>query len=671
MNANARQSILSLISSPPVLAVVLFGVNFYLCRELFTTEYLAILDSIEGAYVGLARWIMENPFEWKWFPLWYCGIPFQNAYPPLLHYLVAGVAAAGGLSPALAHHAVTATMYCLGPVTLFWFAHRLSDDRWTSFLAALFYTCISSSALLIPEIASDVGSALGSRRLHVLLRYGEGPHITSVALIPLALIALDWALQRRKPLPVFTAAVTMAAVVLTNWLGAFALAAGIVCYLLATLSQDWRRAVAWSAVIGMVAYLLASPWIPPSTIDAIRHNSQRIGGDYGWTLMHLAYAAAFGAAFLALWLIARKRSAAPVTQFSLLFLLFMGAPPLAAYWAETYVLPQPHRYHIEMEIPLALALVFGIGAMTRRLGRYVRLGVTAAGVLVMLAVLGPSRDITRWYTRPMAMEETVMYEAARFLDGNLRGERVFATGAVRFWLNAFSNNPQLGGGFDQGITNPQIPAVSYGLTTLTKDGDRAAAWLRSYSVRAVSLGGPDSRDPYKDYRDPAKFEGILPEIWRSAGDAVYRVPQEPPSLARVIREEEAVWHLPSPYVDASPLAAFDRAALDPERPRPEFQWLRTHHARIRAGLADGDLLAVAVTHHPGWSASVQGESRTIRRDALGLMVVDPACAGDCVVDLVYDGGTEMKLANLASAATILLGAGWGIWDFRRRRRLQI
>ena len=61
-------------------------------------------------------------------------------------------------------------------------------------------------------------------RLGVLAKYGEGPHMTSLALIPIAL-AFTWlALERRRPAAVALAAVFCAAVVSNNFYGATALA---------------------------------------------------------------------------------------------------------------------------------------------------------------------------------------------------------------------------------------------------------------------------------------------------------------------------------------------------------------------------------------------------------------------------------------------------------------
>ncbi|MGC8793166.1 MAG: hypothetical protein ACP5U2_07215, partial [Bryobacteraceae bacterium] len=75
-------------------SVLLLALNFAICRELFWTEYLRHMGSIEAAYIGLARYIVQNWRDLSWFPLWYAGIPFQNVYPPLLPLLVAIFAAA-------------------------------------------------------------------------------------------------------------------------------------------------------------------------------------------------------------------------------------------------------------------------------------------------------------------------------------------------------------------------------------------------------------------------------------------------------------------------------------------------------------------------------------------------------------------------------------------------
>ena len=65
-----------------------------------------------------------------------------------------------------------------------------------------------------------------------------------------------------------------------------------------------------------------------------------------------------------------------------------------------------------------------------------------------------------------------------------------------------------------------------------------------------------------------------------------------------------------------------------------------------------------VTFDEGWHASVNGAPRRIWGDKLGQIVFEPRCDGACAVDLVYDGGTEMRLAR---AASVLALAGGGLW----------
>ncbi|MGH9720537.1 MAG: hypothetical protein ACRD8O_10020 [Bryobacteraceae bacterium] len=114
----------------------LIAVNAWIIARLFRTEYTEWVSSIEGAYIGLARWIARHWTQLDWYPLWYGGVPFENTYPPLLHVVVAATAQATGMSEARAYHTVCGAMYCLGPVTLFWLTWRLSGSRWKGLLAA-------------------------------------------------------------------------------------------------------------------------------------------------------------------------------------------------------------------------------------------------------------------------------------------------------------------------------------------------------------------------------------------------------------------------------------------------------------------------------------------------------------------------------------------------------
>ena len=122
----------------------------------------------------------------------------------------------GGLSPALSYHLVCAVTYCLGAVTLFLAAHRLSGLFWPAWFAGAAHSVRSPSAWLLADVANDIGGPLNARRYQTLMFWGEGPHVTSLMLIPVAILALDWALRERRPVPVYVGAIALASVVLSE-----------------------------------------------------------------------------------------------------------------------------------------------------------------------------------------------------------------------------------------------------------------------------------------------------------------------------------------------------------------------------------------------------------------------------------------------------------------------
>ena len=330
-------------------ALLLFCLNAYVCRELFVTEFTQHMGSIEGAYIALARYVMEHPWGLTWFPWWYGGVPYQNTYPPLLHLLVAAVASTAEISAPLSYHAVTAAAYCLGPVSLFWMGVRLSGRLLPSLAAAVLYSIFSPSAVLTPSVAADMGTVLGPWRLQALVHYGEGPHITSMFLLPVAVVALDFALRKVRPISTLVAAVATMSVVPTNWIGTVALAMAVAAYLLAKgeagSSRKWVRA----AAIGGLSYTLAATWIPPSTLFTVQRNAQIVVGSYEmgaaqWLYLLLVLLVVFAVRYSL-----RRALVSEFAQFWACFFVLCGSLPLAAEWLDIYILPQPERYHLEME----------------------------------------------------------------------------------------------------------------------------------------------------------------------------------------------------------------------------------------------------------------------------------------------------------------------------------
>jgi hypothetical protein len=653
-------------------ALALFAVNAWITIRLFRIPYTVQMGSIEAAYIGLARYVAGHFGQLSWFPLWYGGIPFPDSYPPLLQVLVAGVSSLGHLSAGLAYHVVVAAVYALGPVALYWAARRLGAGRAAAFTGSLLYSLMSPSCWLVREVRFDSGGWIGPRRLTALVVYGEGPHLISLLLFALAIGALHLALEKRRPLHYVAAAVALACVVLSNWIGAFALALAVGCYLLA--GSDGARGVPWlprwlrAAAIGCYAYALAMPWATPSTIRTIRANAPML---VGWksTLPEWLLAAAMIAGLLLLaWMLRRWRVEPPV-RFGAMFLWGTAVVSLGAFLLHIKMIPQAERYHLEMDMAFWLTVTLAAGPLAARLGgaRWpaVRKYAWVAIALACLPVVSYQHRRARDLEKPIEISTTAEYRISRWLGQQLPGRRVFAPGSISFWMNAFSDTPMIVGGFDNGIVNQLLWHVNFEVLA----GDRpeyTVAWLKAFGCDAIVGGDPASAEVFHPYTYPAKLHGLR-ELWRDGAEVIYAIPRARPSLAHALRPADLLREAPPAY-DARPLYPFLAALDDPSLPAATFAWRNPGAASISADLHPDLPLYVQVAWDQGWHASVNGEPRKIWADPLGQIVVEPRCSGPCTVDLVWDGGAEMRVARMVSPAALVLGLCWMVWGQLWRKR---
>jgi hypothetical protein len=645
-----------------LLAALLFLLNAYICRGLFGMEYLLQMGSIEGAYIGISRSMLAHWRDFSWFPGWYAGIPAQNTYPPLLHWIVALAALLRGISPAHAYHWVTAIFYCLGPLALFALTLRLSGSRRAAFLAGALYSALSPSEWLMPEI-DRVAGQFHPQRLAALVYWGEGPHVAALTLIPLAILFLDLALERRRAFYFMLAALSFASVALTNWIGAFALALGVLAYVLACLlgtrvpGKLFVRDLALVGSIAITAYCLASPWIPPSTIAAVQTNSKFIGGDYtdaGPQLLRWAPVILLALVVLKFTL----RRVPAYLQFAVFFLFLTALPALANAWVHVAILPQPKRYHSEMELALALLAGLLLEVGLHRLPDRSALAVTIALLLALTWPVKLDRHYAReTLIRTIDITTTSEWRTAQWLNQHWNGERVLLPGSSAFWLTAFSDTPEIGGGFDQGVAIPAYLMAKYEIGSGEAAGSHATEiailWLKALGVQAVAVSGPGSTEVFKDFRHPDEFEGVLQPLWRDRGDVLYSVGASG-SLAHVVAPGDLVAETPVNGIDVAPLRPYVAALENPRYPAASFEWTSLHSAQIQTDLPPNSVASVQVSWSAGWHARINGRAAPVLKDGLGFIYIIPNSAGPAAISIDYDGGIEMIAARWLSIVTLVL-----------------
>jgi len=662
----------------PWLSAALFLLNAAIVWPLFHTEYLSQTGTVEGVFIAYSRYARDHWPDLGWCRFWFDGMPLQNAYVPGLHLTVAALSSGAHISAASAFHIVVACIYCLGPVTLFWMALRLTGSVSWSFYAGLLYSLVSPSAFLAPEIRQDLGSLFWDQRLHSIVWYGDSPHVSSLTLIPLAILALDMALKKGRPIYYVGAALALAAVPLTNWPGAIALTFAVLAYGLSQvrtggLRRGLRRWVLIAAT-GALAYCLAVTWIPPSTVFTTQADTQGFVPVNRFTPRHLAYAAGLAAGAWMLLRLAAALRTPRYLRFFLLFFYFMAAITLGWYWCGLTLIAQPWRFHLAMEAGFTLSLIFSVRLLVQR---WTALRRPAAAVFAILCVFQFVQygRYARRLIRGIDITQTSEYKTARWFDRHMPDGRVSVPGSTTFWLNAFTDTPQLTGCCPQGVLNQTARIADYGIMTdLTAENravENSLLWFKALGVRAVAVSGPRSTEVYKPFYHPQKFEGRLPVLWREGDDVIYEVPWRFYSIAHAIEPGDLVGRTPAHGVDTDPLIRYVAAIERPDAPEMHMRWPNNETIVITGNLKPSQIVSVQENAHPGWRASVDGSPRRVFEDRLGLLTVVPGCNGDCTIELHYDGGREMRVARWINRAAIVGSLLWVLLSGVPPRRTEL
>ena len=161
-------------------SIVLFLLTAILLFPLWRLNYLSNWTSIEATFIADGRMLRENWTHHLWQPLWYCGTRADYVYPPGLRLCVACFSWLLHASFAHAYHILIALFYPIGIAALYIFVRSCTGSRRAGWLAAAGVALISPCYLLAPEFRSDT-----PWRLHVLMAFGEGPHISSLSMLPL------------------------------------------------------------------------------------------------------------------------------------------------------------------------------------------------------------------------------------------------------------------------------------------------------------------------------------------------------------------------------------------------------------------------------------------------------------------------------------------------------
>jgi hypothetical protein len=281
-----------------------------------------------------------------------------------------------------------------------------------------------------------------------------------------------------------------------------------------------------------------------------------------------------------------------------------------------------------------------------------------AGLAIVIALFASGYRFSRRWARPLDITRTAPYRQAVWIASHLPGERVMASGETEFWLNLFADNPQLSAGHEAAanwVERVAVYTIYSGQNAGDEDGPISILWLKAFACGAITVPGPASRDHFHPVRNPAKFDGRLPLVWREGGDSIYRVPLRSASLAHVVPADAIVGAPPLHGLDVGGLRRYVAALDDPALPLAALTWQDPEHGRIVTRLAPAQVVSVQLTYDPGWRASVRGAPVAVRSDGLGMLTISGNTPGECTIELEFRGGTERTVcAGVGALAAIAI-----------------
>jgi hypothetical protein len=606
-------------------SLILFCLAFLLIKPLFRLEYLDNWPSIESTFISDARMLSEHLPHPGWQPLWYCGTRMDYIYPPALRYGTALISHFGHVLPARAYHLYTAIFYILGIAAIYWMVRIGSSSRGAAWLAAVATALLSPSFLLLSQIRHDSGYWV-PQRLHVLMAWGEGPHISALSILPAALAATFLALRKWRPAWLAAAGALCALVVANNFYGATALAIFYPILVWAVWTGErtprvWLRA----AAIPVLAYGLSAFWLTPSylrvTLIDLRWVSQP--GNFRSLMVMLIGVGLYG---LFTWRLGNRRPEREWPVFVCGAALVLSIYVLGFYYFGFRTTGEPPRLVPELDLALILASVEALRALWKR----PRMRLTA--VLVAVIVFAPALRYLKhaWSPFPQSQPVETIYEykTTKWVHDHLPDERVLASGTVRFWYDAWADNAQPDGGSDQGMLNQIIPIATWQILHGERP-DLAILWLQALGTGAVVVPDKTSFEPYHDYARPEKFRAVLPVLYDDQhGTVVYRIPRVYPGIARIVNDSRMKDVEKVPGGDDTPaLTKYVAAIEDPAQPAATITWRGFDEAEVQASAKQAQSILVQETWDPAWHAyenggDGKGTQLSIRKEpAMGFMLI--------------------------------------------------
>ena len=637
-----------------------------LIKPYFKAKFTDKWSSIESTFIADARYLADHWPHPQWQPLWYGGTRIDYVYPPMLRYGTALGIKLFGWWPVKAYHFYAALLYAIGIAGVYFLMRVGTKSRGGAWLAAVSTALMSPIFLFMPRFRNDAW-LLHPQRLGVLVKYGEGPHMSALALIPIALGFTWLALEKPRLWAIAAAAIFSAAVASNNFYGATALATfyPILIWAFWITRQD-KRILLPACAIPLLAYGLTAFWLVPSYLKVTTENMRYVS-ERGTTWSFWLAAAVAIVFAVTTDKLAKGKTARTWEVFLAGAVVFFSLNVLGNFYFNFRVTGEPLRLLPELDMIYIMLIVYLLSWMWTR-PQVAWHGV--AGIMVVASFWTTHQYLLRaWDIVPSWPDHTnrLEYQVTEFLYKSMPDARHYASGSVRFWFNTWHDLAQVGGGSDQGLINGRVEQAQWEINLGAKPAP-TIAWMQIMGGESIYVADQNSEESFKDFMYPRKFDGVLPVVYDDKkGNVVYKVSRRWPDRIRVVdtAKLDAV-QPPRANDDMDRLNAYVNVIEHgPDSPatlkRAGSDGMRAH-VKVNAGQS----VLVQETYDVAWHAWSGGKPVNIRKDVMGLMLVEaPPGEQDLVLEFVTP--LENQVGRVVTLLTLAGIIGLFVVGFRRER----
>lgn len=655
-----------------LIPLVLIFIGYSHVTYLFIGEFTQHLGSIEVSYIQMAKFISHSLPELSWQPRWYLGYPMSVLYTPFVPYFEFFANQLLGWSYSHAYRVLTAASYVGALVTLYLFAKTWFKNTVAGFVTALCYGILPSIiSILYGEVATDRFALdfVEPRRFTILVRWGEGPHIVSLLFLPLAGLFLVKFLRQGNKWMLLLGSICTGLVALTNSVGTWGMVILFGAIVIGEIVEGkyWKQAFWRSVVFGLVSFGLVSFWFNPLFLStffkegASATSFWRSQFPWGWI---------FGIGGISFYIYVAKKILKPVYGVSGSLLFFA----LMFWFVNTYyssgsekveLVPQVLRLNTEVDIGFALlggSFVGLVGTILLKFNKWFYL--IAMTIVTLIAAVGfaprqmlLSKELPR-HTKSaeeMGVELTTIpeYEVAKTLEKSVSGgERVLVPGNYAFYLNYFTELPQLRGALFQSSVHPW-PEHVYFQVTNGRDANISLAWLKIANVGRLVYGGP--RELFRDFVVPtSKFDDTLELIEEKSGDRYYKVPLKNSSLVKAVPSAINTVEKPKNAIDEKPIMDYV-TYLEQSNSSLKLSEEGNGKYTIVGTTENDEQVLVQMAYASGWKArGSSGKNLGVSADPLGFILIKPDNSGEQAITLQYEKPMQIWIGWLITGTTVVV-----------------